>query len=519
MRRFTIILLTLLMVTLPLSSKGDIEKLDAPIRKTLSERNTFVVGIDKGSDTPFLNPVEATDTNSLLILEGLFEGLFNFDGESGMAVGAIAKEFELSSDQLTWTFYLDENSRFSNGDPIDSSTFIESWFWLLDNPNGKSSPLIAMMGPITNLENYRNGSVSKNQVGIKALDKYTIQLTLNYSAPYLPSLLATIPFSAIHKSFRTNKNEQLLISSGPFVLVENNPTQIVLEKNSWYRAYDEVGSDYIKFLFLDEQQLIESYQNNLIDWSLAFVPPQYLKSLNDLHIDLEYSTAFYYFSSTSGPYANKEIRKALSLLIPWDELKEESGQLFPTTNLIPKEKIFSYSYETNKEKAFEILSKEGFSHGIALPELNIGVHRGSKVYESAKKIADIWSQELGITVILDVVPLKMYSRYPSQSPYDFAFITWIGDILDPFSFLSLFLSDSGYNLANYKDSTYDELVYKAMESGSQNLIEQAELYLLDNSVVFPFYHGFTINIVNSEKVAFWHDNLLNIHPLKELKLK
>jgi oligopeptide transport system substrate-binding protein len=273
---------------------------------------------------------------------------------------------------------------------------------------------------------------------------------------------------------------------------------------------------------LEPLKLIESYLDKKVHWSLAYIPVQLLSKESDLHMASEYSTGFYYFSNSKGPYAKDSIRKALVKLIPWDQIRRESGQIFPTDRLIPDSLSFEFIDEVDEAGSYKILSDEGFPYGAGLPDLNMAVHRGAKIFESAQKIADIWSQKLGITVILDVVPLGMYSRYPSQSPYDFAFITWIGDILDPFAFLNLFNGSSGYNLANYNDNAYDRLLSTAMTSEDEQqrevLIEKAHRYLLDEAVVIPIYHGITTNIVSTDIVKGWYDNILNIHPLKNLEV-
>ena len=125
--------------------------------------------------------------------------------------------------------------------------------------------------------------------------------------------------------------------------------------------------------------------------------------------------------------------------------------------------------------------------------------------------------------MLDVVPLSIYSSIPSQSPYDFAYITWIGDFLDPFAFLNLWLSDSSYNLGNYHDDVFDSIIKNAFSSESPTermaLIERAEKRLLTEAAVFPISHGLSNNIVNTQRVIGWYDNPLNIHPLKYLGRK
>lgn len=517
MKKLLISFSIILILAFPMIAKGAQEALKSPNHPPLDENSTFVIALNPSEDTLFLNPIEASDATSFLILEGLFEGLFSFDPKTSKPVAAIANSYTVSSDGLKWLFFLDKNARFSNGDLITASTFVDSWFYLLDQSGSINSYLVSLFESVSGLRDYLDAKSSRSDVGIKALSDHVLEIKLDHPSPYLAALLATAPFSAIHESFRKNKKNQL-ISSGPYVISSMDEKSIILEKNKWYHDYDNVFSDYIKFVYYESLELIEAYLNKEIHWSLVYIPPQLLLNEHDLHIANEYSTGFYYFSSSEGPYSNAQIRKALVKLIPWDEIRKETAQIFLTDRLIPNSFSFEFSGKADEQSSYRILSEEGFPYGAGLPVLNMAVHRGAKIFESAQKIADIWSQKLGITVILDVVPLGMYSRYPSQSPYDFAFITWIGDIHDPFAFLNLFSSSSGYNLANYKDDYYDNLLSKAISTTDESFIEEAHQYILNEAVVIPIYHGITTNIVSTEIVRGWYDNILNIHPLKSLEV-
>lgn len=524
MKKRLLLLFNLILIGSLLFAKGTRESTIEPFRDPLDENNKIFIALPLSEDPLFLNPIEATDANSLLILEPLFEGLFSQDPKTGLPIKAIAKEYNLSEDRLKWTFTLDPKARFSNGEQITAQTFIDSWFWLLDQSNENSFYLMSLMEPIQGVKEYRNKKVNRSAVGLKALNKETLEITLINQAPYLKALLATTPLAAIHFSFRDKNSlkEENIISSGPFVIKDFASGKVLLEKNKWYRSYDFVQSDYIEILMTDQTTVEKRYKEGILHWSLAYVPLQILNSPLDLHIGPEYSTGFYYFSAKEGPYANNRIREALSLFIPWDELRKESRQIFPTKNLIPGNSNAPENL-VDESRAYKILAEEGFPYGAGLPSLYMAIHRGSQIFESAKLIADLWSLKLGITVVLDVVPLSLYSRYPENTPYDFAFITWIGDIHDPFAFLSLFKGDSGYNLGNYSDEIYDNLLEEALTTDNDQqrtlIIDEAEQRLLTQKAIFPIYHGITTNIVATNLIDGWYDNILNVHPLQYLTLK
>jgi len=239
-----------------------------------------------------------------------------------------------------------------------------------------------------------------------------------------------------------------------------------------------------------------------------------------------YATGFFYFSAKDGPYSDARVRKAISLITPWDEIRDNSGQLFPTHTLIPTshQRIETPDKVTplTQEEAKKLLNMAGFSSFSDLPPLSMAIHRGAPIQETALNLALSWSNSLKIPVIVDTVPLSLYTRYPRENPYDVSYITWVADFNDPFAFLPLFSSSSSYNIANYSNNEYDNLLESAVRSSNEEerkkAIESAEEMLLEEAIIFPIHSGFSLHIVDSSRVKGWHDNTINIHPLRSLEL-
>ncbi|WP_422480290.1 peptide ABC transporter substrate-binding protein [Pleomorphochaeta sp. DL1XJH-081] len=530
MKRFLLIPVLLLFFTVALFSRGTRETEPLPSRAPLKQENTFSIALIESEDTIYLDPIRATDASSLMILDGLFEGLYSLDPKDGEPILALAKHATVSNDGLMWTFELKEDIRFSNGDPITAESIADSWIWLLEqSQKGTGNTyLISMLDCIEGVEQFRTGSATANKIGISTTDNpQTITLKLSSPAPYLPKLLSMLPLSAIHPTLWKDTGviaPQDIISSGPYVVGSFEDKSIILEKHPWYSNYLEVPSDYVQFSFMDPKAIIDAYLDRKVHWALAYIPQEQLTHPDDMRISAQYSTGFYYFSAENGPYANPKIRRALDLLIPWDEIRVESRQLFPTDKLIPNGKVYEGKPDSNlgenELEAYALLAEEGFPYGAGLPPLHMAVHRGSQVIQSAERISEILTRKLGMTVVLDSVPLSTYSRYPELSPYELSFITWIGDFHDPFAFLYLFSGESGYNLGKLHDETFDRLLGMALKAENveerMRFTEAAESYLLENSLVFPLYHGFTINTIQSDRVTGWYANILDFHPIKYL---
>ena len=524
MRKGTYVLLMLL-VGCFLFGAGTRETINPPAHPPLDAQDTFAIALLESPEELLLHPIEATDATSLLILNGLFEGLYTHDAKTGKPVAALAQRTQVSDDGLMWVFTIREDARFSNGEAITAQIFADSWLHLLQQAkDGRAAAYLgSLMDPIVGARDYRDGVGNAGSVGIVARDEHTLIISLENPIPYFPALLCTPALSAIHPTVLDDRSAQL-ITSGPFQITELTDTRITLSKNPWYYDYDAVASDYISLTFLSDQDLIDAYRNRKVHWTPSYVPREKLYNREDLHIYPEFSTGFFYFSASRGPYADPKVRKAIALLIPWDELRAESGQIFPSRHLIPDyQRTFTgepYDHQQAQQEAYAILAEAGYPYGSGLPPLSLAIHRGSQVQHLSDRIAETLSRSLGITVIVDTVPLSMYARYPQQTPYDAAFITWIGDFLDPLAFLLLF-SSNGHNLTNVQDATFDALLSKTWElsPARESYISEAEQYLLSTSSVFPMYHGITTHIILSDRVTGWYDNVLNIHPLKHLGIR
>lgn len=505
-------------------AQGSLQRDPKQPSRILDSSNTFTIVLEDSQDPLEFNPLLATDSNSLIILQSLYEGLYGYDRVQNAPVLAAAQSVDVSEDGLIWSFTIRKTLRFSNGETITAQTYVDSWLWLLSHNN---NPASSFFDAVAGAKAYRLHKGSSQNVGIKALDDYHLEIRLHAPAPYLPDVLVLPYFAPMHSEQRQLQpsDDPLTIPvPGPFRVSALGSNTITLEKNPWYWDYDNVDSDFIRLIQgFPAEKLSMEYANGTIDWSAAFIPLQALSDKRDLRLAAQYATAFFYFSADSGPYANPKIRKALSLLIDWNSVRDESGQLFITDRLLPDldKRQIDRSNGVDIQKAFELLREAGYENGKGLPAINIAIHRGTQVETAAHTIAEAWSSILQITVVLDIVPLGVYAATPSNSPYDFAFITWIGDIYDPYVFLYLWESQSSHNLGRLKDPVFDALLDDAMKESSKEkrleLYAIAEQRLLDEAVVFPMYHGISSNVVATDRVTGWNANILDIHPLKHLK--
>lgn len=493
------------------------------------EKAAFVIALDNNEETLSLDPHRSLDVNSATILTGLVEGLVTYDPVSLHPVQGIASKISTSEDGLTWTIHIREEAMFSDGTRITAYTFRNSWFYLIDyNIGGDMASLLDM---ISGVREYRTGaSTDKNSVGIIAENAQTLILKLTTPSPYMLNILCHPAFAPLHPINLGNPKTLTatgLISSGPYMVKSFSEKSIQLVKNPFYWAENTVQSKQIVIELRDPDiELLKDFMDGEVHWSQAYLSIPLLYNKKDVVFYPEYSTGFYYFSTTTGPYADSRVRRALQAIIPWDTVKKSQASLYPTSVLVPQDAYYKGA-EGNElydpELAFSLLEEAGYPEGKGLPPMYIAIHRGSALEAMTDQITDIWSQKFGIVTITDVVPFSVYLDDPEHSPYTMAYITWIGDFYNPFSFLNLWLSDSNFNPGKFSDSRYDELMRKALlektREGRYSYFAEAESYLLKTGALFPISHGISVNFINSSRISGWYPNVLNIHPIKYLSLK
>ena len=451
-----------------------------------SQGETLKVLIDPGEDDIILNPYTASDSNSIVIMLNLYEGLFEYDHTTSEAKPALVEKYSTSEDGLTWTFYL-RSAKFSDGAEITSKTFADSWNYMIGGPLASNLDFV--------------GRTDTGKLDIQTPEKNVLVVNLKYPVPYLPSLLCQPCLAAI---------KDTTSYSGAYTLQSQSDELIKLRRNPYY--WDAVKTDFVDIL-IGEDNYKQEFLNGNIQWSMAA-----LSDASDyMVLSRLYATTFFYFSAKEGAYADENIRKALIDVIPWDIIRSVQGSLLESSSIVPESGL-----QANiSDDILWLLAAGGYPYGEkALPVINMAITRGAQNAQVAELIAELWSKTLGITVILNTVPLTVFASTPELNPYDFCTITWIGDYFDPMAFLQLFASDSSFNLANFSNEEYDALLDAATNAADEvtrkDLLLQAEQVLLDSGVVIPMSTAFATNFVRNDMISGWETNPLDIHPFKEI---
>ena len=459
------------------------------------------------------------------LFTGIYEGLFAYHPFTLEPVMAAAERWELSEDKKQWTFTLRRNMRFWNGDPVRAQDFRAAWISLLEPK--RESPYSSLFDIIEGARDYRNGILKDpEKVGITASDDRTLVVKLNSPASFFPAMLCHHSFSPIHPSMINNNDwsKKPPVSNGPFRIDSINKDSIVLLRNEYYWDIRRVA---LKKIIIKYTETAEdaSYLWNTGEarWIAGGVSIEALTDRSGIQLNVMFATHYYYIRSEEKPWNDYRIRRAMTLVLPWEEIRgghylPAKTLIFPITGYPEVEGITVTDYE----EARKLMAEAGFAGGVGVPELVIRLTPSSDAANIGSIMASAWKEKLGLKVRVEVIPYERYFQSMKESGYIIGSSTWIGDFADPYTFLQMWRRDSNLNDARYDDDDYEALIEKSMtEEGDKRLatLADAEKLLLERGTVLPISYSPALNIVDTNELDGWYPNALDIHPFKFLSFK
>jgi peptide/nickel transport system substrate-binding protein/oligopeptide transport system substrate-binding protein len=495
----------------------------AEVRPSIANRDELsVVFFSEPAELDFRKSYIASEAQ---LFTALYEGLFSYHPFTMEPVPAMASSWKVSEDKKQWTFSLREKAQYWNGDPVTAEDFRSAWLSLLDP--ARESPYSSLFDIIRGAKEYRLGLLADPaEVGIEAPDSKTLVVDLNSPASFFPSMLCHHSFSPIHRSMTRVEDWSLAppISNGPFYVAENNGQVMVLARNPNYWDVQRVALKKISFLYTqDRDEATALWNSGEARWISGEINFDILTDRSGIMVNALFATHYYFIRSASAPWDDYRIRKALSLVLPWEQLRD--GFYLPAKTLIYP--IPGYPEVEGLEtadlgEAKRLLSEAGYPGGEGLPELRIRLTPSMDAARIGGLMAATWMQELGLTVKIDVIPYAQYFQSLKQNDYEVGFSTWIGDFADPYTFLQMWRQDSNLNDARFNDADYEALMERSMtEEGEKRwqTLAEAEKLLLDRGTVLPISYSSALNIVDTAELDGWFPNVLDIHPFKYLAFK
>ncbi len=470
------------------------------------------------------NPQYTFTSTEAQIYTAVYEGLLSYHPETLEPLPASAQSWEISEDGLTYRFKLRKNLVYNNGDRVIAEHFRNSWLQLM-SPENKTE-YGSLLDIIKNGKKFREGEVSADMVGIRAESDRILTIELEQKTPYLLKVLCHHSFSPVHPSllYEQNWKGKEIITNGSYTYKEIDDNYILLERNEKYWDKENVSIKNIEIVFSnDSLENTLSFNKDAIDWLSDSMDLNTLNIPEAVVLNPLFSTTYMFFSNKNEPWSNGNVRKALALLLPWEEIR--SSQLIPGSTLIPSIPYYPEAgsiQKQNREEAFKLLKEEGYEKGKGLPPISIKIPVSDSMSFISQLMKENWEEALNVPVSIETERYPLYFESLKKNDYTIGSLTWIGDFADPMTFLQMWLTYSTLNDAAYNNQIFDQKIYDSAkeEFGDRyKIMSEAETILLDSAQVMPLGHSPALNIIDLRFIDGWFPNVLDIHPFKYLKFK
>ncbi len=488
-----------------------------------------------GAEPEHIDPGLNSETAGTHVTTALFEGLFNYAPQDGDPIPGVAKSWEISSDGMTYTFHLRHNAKWSDGHPVTAEDFVYAWRRVVD-PRTASRYAFAFYG-VKNGKKINTGELKDpSQLGVQAIDKYTLKVQLLYPMPYLlhflcyPAFYPT-PRWAIEKHQARWTLPENIVSNGPFLLAKWVPQkELTVKKNPGYWDAANVSLSGIHFYPVEDQETeLKMYETGDLDLTdnIPLMKIASLKGRADFQIS-PFLATYYFIINVRRPHLDdKRIRQALSLAIDRKVLVNKflQGTKIPAANLVPAGLPgypTAHGLPFDLERARKLLAEAGYPGGEGLPTFSLNYNTSEDHKRIATVLQQMWKQNLGVKVQLVNEEWKTHLKTVHQGDYDIARTSWVGDYPDPNTFLEIFTSYSSHNDTGWKNLDYDRLLQEGNSSTDPgeraSKLAAAEELLLEAGAVLPIY-TYTLPSLKRSYVKGYFPTLQNNHPWKNVRLE
>ncbi|KAA1186720.1 peptide ABC transporter substrate-binding protein [Photorhabdus heterorhabditis] len=484
-----------------------------------------------------LDPINAVGLTEAQILRDLFEGLVNQDAY-GNAIPGVATKWK-TADNKIWFFTLRSDARWSNGEPVTATDFVYSWQRLVTPANISSFAWFTVLAGIENAQEIIDGKLPPEKLGVKAIDKHILQVTLNRPVPYFPNLTANFSLYPVNKNTVEKYGKDWikvgnLVGNGAFKLHDRVVNEkIVLISNPYYWDHKKTVLTEVTFVPINqESHATKRYLADDLDITESFPKNMYKKLQHELpgqvYTPDQLGTYYYAFNTQHAPTNDVRVRKALSMTIDRKIIAEKvlgTGEK-PAWHFTPDvtagfhPTISDMEQRTQAEldqQARALLQIAGYGPNNPL-KLSLLYNSSENHQKIAIAVASMWKKKLGVQVSLVNQEWKTYIDSRNTGNFDVIRASWVGDYNEPSTFLSLLTSTHSGNIAKFHQVNYDKLLQLAsvqtddiLRNDDYNKAEQmiaeqapiAPIYQYTNGrLIKPWLKGYPIT--NPEDVAYSH---------------
>lgn len=481
------------------------------------DKKDIVVAIN--SETGGLDPAGMIALTYLAYSVSALDELLTYD-EKGEIEYRAAESYEVNEDSTVWTFHLRKEAFWSDGTPVKAADFVNTMIRSLDPKSGNG--YANYLYPIKNAEAIYKGEASVDTLGVETPDDNTLVFTLENPCVYFLDLLRLPVYTPSCEKYADSvdsgwdKNPATSVANGPLYLAEYVPEQyFVLKKNPKYWNAEKVKLEEITYRFFDDQQsMLSAYETGEVDVATALQSSamDLYEGKKDLVVTNNIATRYIYPNLNVKPLDDVRVRKAINLGINREELCKIVGKdTEPTVNFIAKYmqdkntgKYFvdeaKPPFEENLEEAKKLLADAGYPEGEGFPTLTYNYPSIEMDADTAQVFKEQLKKNLNINIELKSQELQVNYTDRRAGNFELCRMNWTADFADPYTYLSMLLSNGTYNCSGVNDSEYDALVTQSdTEKDTQKrgeLMHKAEkLAVGEQFYIIPLYAMKNVNLI------------------------
>lgn len=483
------------------------ETLNTTLKKWQADKDKLQVLKIPYMEIVSLDPRIGGDQDSSVLIKLLFDGLMRID-EKGVPQCAVAKTYDVSRDQKTYTFYL-KDSNWSNGDPVTAYDFEYAWKKILSP--GFMTPFAYVFYPIKNGKGAKEGTIPVEEVGISAVDERTLVVELENPAPYFLELTTNTLYSPVNHQIDKmhpnwpNQKDQHFVCNGPFM--QRNPTGSHIyefQKSIAYWNKDHIRIDQINLNQLKVSSAVQMFNHGQLDCIGSSMCPAGNLDINELkeRISHYHSLRIFWlcFNVNHFPFNQLKVRQAFSMAVDRKELLEWhlGGRLEAYTPLPYQLSQCKESKHTIYEN--ELKAKEVFSE--ALDELGMKVEDFPIIYlsitkidkKSAEALKKQWERVLGVRCIIEAAEWSAHFKKMTTGNYQLGGIHWTSWLNDPIYTLQSFkYAKERVNFTGWENSQFQSYLDQSDKTTDpdrrNDFLREAEEILIKEAVVIPIFYG------------------------------
>jgi len=503
------------LIVCSLSPVAGVSAAEVPAGVKLAETQELVRA--NGYEPATLDPNLAESNVEFYIFNDLFEGLLRV-GKKGEVIPALAEKWEQQGN--VWTFHLRPQAKWSNGDPVTAGDFVYSWRRLTDPKTASPYGSYLASAYVLNAAEINAGSKPPSELGVKALDAHTLQVTLAEPNSYLLKQLVHFPVLPVNQKVVEKYGKDWtqpahFVGNGAFRLsqwVVNE--KLVVERNPQY--WDNANTRLNKVTFLPLQGFPEVARFRAGEIELGYTTPpelyqQLKKTLGDEQL-VTYpllSTSYFAFNNQQAPFNDVRVRQALNLALDKDIIAGKVlgyGQQ-PAWTFTPigaggyslkAGEAAGWTREQRLAQAQKLLAEAGFNAANPL-RFTLLYSNDATIKKIVIASSAMWKKNLGVEARLQSQERKVTLDSINRGQYSVAFTRWLADYNDPSTFLNVFRSASSENSPKYRNGNYDRILHQATAAQTpqqvQHYFQQAEDLLAADTPVAPVYYEANATLV------------------------